>query len=93
MFSKYSFIADKISKKKFLMLFRIVEMLALVLTLGGVSLDSRWALLVIMAGLGFIGACLRVADYSIMPSLIAERDLVKGNALIKSASFFAFVQS
>ena len=80
-------VADKISKKKFLMLFRMIEMVALVLTLGGVSLDSRWVLLAIMGGLGFIGACLRVADYSLMPSLIGERDLVKANALIKSASF------
>ena len=79
-------IADKISKKKFLMLFRIIETGALILTLGGVSLDSRWALLAIMGGLGFVGACLRVADYSLMPALVAERDLVKANAWIKSSS-------
>lgn len=79
-------VADKISKKKFLLLFRIIEMMALVLTTGGVSLDSRWVLLAIMAGLGFIGACLRVADYSLMPALVTERDLVKSNAWIKAAS-------
>lgn len=79
-------VADKISKKKFLIFFRLIEIVALLLTLGGVSLSSRWVLLLIMGGLGFVSACLRVADYSLMPALVAQRDLVKANALIKIAS-------
>ena len=79
-------VADKISKKKFLLSCRVIEVVALLLTLGGISLSSRWVLLAIMGGLGFIGACVRVADYSLMPSLVNEKGLVKANALIKVAS-------
>ncbi len=76
-------VADKISKKRFLVFFRIIEMAALLLTLGGVSLDSRWVLLVIMGGLGFLGACLRVADFSLLPALVSEKSLIKANAWMK----------
>ncbi len=79
-------LADKISKKKFLLFFRMIEVGALLLTLGGISLSSRWVLLAIMGGLGFIGACVRVADYSIMSALVGEKGLVKANAWIKIAS-------
>lgn len=82
-------VADKISKKRFLVFFRMVEVIALLLCLGGVSLSSRWVLLAIMGGLGFIGACLRVADYALLPALVGEKALVKANAWMKVLTSFA----
>ena len=78
--------ADKISKKNFLIYARLIE----IVVAAGAYFASDWksvTLFVLVAGMmGFLMACLRVANYALMPDLIVEKNLVKGNAWIKSAT-------
>ena len=76
--------ADKISKKSFLLFARIAEIaVALVAWLA-----SSWAsvslFLLIACIMGFLSACIRVANYSLIPELVAESRWVRANAWIKS---------
>ncbi|MGN0919382.1 MAG: MFS transporter [Alphaproteobacteria bacterium] len=79
-------VADKFSKKHFLLFFQAATFGAMLFVLGSVSLDSVFFLWMIMIGLGFIGACLRVADDALTPALVPEKSLLKANALMKIAS-------
>ncbi len=79
-------VADKFSKKRFLLLFQLATFGAMVFVLGSVSLDSVFFLWMVMIGLGFIGACIRVADDALTPALVPEKSLLKANALMKFTS-------
>ena len=78
--------ADKISKKNFLIGARLLEIVAAAVA----YLASLWGSILLFvcvaAVMGFLMACLRVANYALMPDLIVEKKLVKGNAWIKSAT-------
>ncbi|MBR6231958.1 MAG: MFS transporter [Alphaproteobacteria bacterium] len=78
--------ADKFSKKKFLVLFQAATFVSMLFVLGTSSFETPFFLWMVMAGLGFIGACLRVANDSLTPSLVPERSLLKANALMKITS-------
>ena len=76
--------ADKISKKNFLLFARIAE----ILVAGVAWLATSWSsvsLFLLIAGMaGFLSACIRVANYSLAPDLVAESKWVRANAWIKS---------
>ena len=78
--------ADKISKKKFLILTRMTE----IAVVGIAWLSSSWSsaslFLLIAGAMGFLAACIRVANYALIPSLVVEKKWVKANAWIKSAT-------
>ncbi len=79
--------ADKISKKKFLLWARLAE----IAIAGAAWMASAWSsvtLFLLLSGImGFLASCIRVANYSLVPDLMAENRWVRGNAWIKSASF------
>ena len=78
--------ADKFSKKHFLVLFQAATFVAMLFVLSTVSFETPFFLWMIMTGLGFIGACLRVANDSLTPALVPENTLLKANAAMKIAS-------
>ena len=80
--------ADKFSKKHFLILFQTATFISMLFVLSTVSFETPFFLWMIMAGLGLIGACLRVANDSLIPALVSERFLLKANALMKITSLF-----
>jgi len=79
-------ITDKYSKTKVLQVIRIVEIGVMLMALVSLSLDSRWLLVLITASLGFVSACLRVADYSLLPVLVDNSQLNNGNILLKMST-------
>lgn len=79
-------ITDKYSKTKVLQGIRIVEIGVMLMALVSLSLDSRWLLVFITASLGFVSACLRVADYSLLPVLVENSKLNNGNILLKMST-------
>ena len=76
--------ADKISKKKFLLLARAAE----IVVAGFAWMASIWSsitLFLLIAGImGFLVACIRVANYSLIPDLVIEKKWVRANAWLKS---------
>lgn len=76
--------ADKIAKKKFLLAARATE----IMLAGFAWMASSWAsatLFLLIAGImGFLAACIRVANYSLIPDLVAEKKWVRANAWLKS---------
>ncbi len=79
-------VADKFSKKLFLLFFQATTFGAMLLVLGTVSFETPFFLWMIMIGLGFIGACLRVGNDALTPALVPEKSLLKANALMKITS-------
>ncbi|MDR2901805.1 MAG: MFS transporter [Lactobacillales bacterium] len=78
--------ADKTSKTKFLQYIRIVEMGLMLLALLSISFHSRLILMFILAGMGFVSACLRVSDYSLITQLLSRGHLNLGNILMKAST-------
>jgi len=76
--------ADKVSKKNFLIGARVAE----IAVAGAAWMASSWSsvsLFLLIAGtMGFLEACIRVANYSLIPDLVAEKKWVRANAWIKS---------
>ena len=76
--------ADKISKKKFLLMARAAE----IVLAGFAWMATAWSsaiLFLLIAGImGFLSACIRVANYSLIPDLVAEKKWVRANAWLKS---------
>lgn len=75
--------ADKFSKKRFLFAFQGATFVSMLFVLSTVSFNTPFFLWMVMAGLGFIGACLRVASDALTPALVPEKSLLKANALMK----------
>ncbi|MGN1062906.1 MAG: MFS transporter, partial [Alphaproteobacteria bacterium] len=76
-------IADKFSKTKFVQAIRILEIGIMLAALVSLSLDSRWWLVFIVAAMGIVNACARVADYSLLPVLVDNSKLNNGNIWLK----------
>ncbi len=76
-------VADKVSKKKFLIGWRLIEVGIMALALMSLFLDSRWLLTFILALMGFSGAGLRVANYALVPQLMRPNQFNVANALLK----------
>ena len=75
--------ADKFSKKHFLFLFQAATFVSMLFVLSTVSFETPFFLWMVMVGLGFIGACLRVGTDALTPALVPEKALLKANALMK----------
>lgn len=84
-------IADRISKTKFLQGIRLIEVGIMLLALVSLSLDSKGLLVLIVASLGFVGACLRVANYSLLPVLVPANKLNTGNVWLKMTTMLGAV--
>ena len=71
--------SSKYSKTKVLQVIRIIEIGVRLMALVSLSVDSKWLLVVITASLGFVSACSRVTDYSLLPVLVDKTKLNNGN--------------
>ena len=79
-------ITDKYSKTKVLQVIRIIEIGVMLMALVSLSLDSKWLLVMITASLGFVSACSRVTDYSLLPVLVDKTKLNNGNIWLKMST-------
>ena len=79
-------IADRISKTRFLQFFRITEIVIMVLALLGLTFDSVESYVGVIALAGFVGAGLRVTNFSLIPSLLEGAKWHFGNMWIKLAT-------
>jgi len=78
--------ADRISKKYFLLAARFAEVVVAGIAWAAFGLSSVSLFLVVAALMGFLAACIRVANYSLIPDLVSEKKWVHANAWIKSAT-------
>lgn len=81
--------SDQYSKTKLLRLLRLFEIGIMGLSLFSLFLNSRWLLLFILAGIGFLNACLRIIDYSLITQLVSRKSLNAGNVWMKITTFFS----
>lgn len=78
--------ADRISRVRFLILIRSVEVAVMSLALMSLFLDSRVLLTLILALSGMTRSCLRAANYSLMPRIMNKAHLNAGNIWMKILS-------
>lgn len=84
-------LADKFSKTKLLQSLRLVEIGLMVLALFSISINSLWLLMAIIAGMGFVGASLRVLNYSVLPALLSPNTLNAGNTWLKIVTVSSYI--
>ncbi len=82
-------VADRISKTRFLQILRLFEIGIMILALISLSLDSPLLLTLILAFEGFLGACLLVADHSLVPSLLKPTKYNAANTWMKLSTMLA----
>jgi 1-acyl-sn-glycerol-3-phosphate acyltransferase len=92
LFSSFSGqISDKLSKTKLVIFTKILEVLIMLLgTIGFLKQDVH----LLLGALFFMGTQSTIfgpAKYSILPELISEEELVKGNALVEMGTFLAIL--
>lgn len=80
--------ADKISKKKFLLLARIMEVFVAATAWLASGWESATLFMLIAGVMGFLSSVIRVANYALIPDLVVEKKWVKANAWIKSVAVF-----
>jgi hypothetical protein len=83
--------ADKISKSKLVVITKVLEVVIMILGTFGLLTENIIILFVSLFLLGLQATIFGPAKYSILPELIDEKDLVKGNALVESGTFLAIL--
>lgn len=83
--------ADKFSKSKLVIITKILEVVIMILGTYGLLTENIIVLFVSLFLLGLQATIFGPAKYSILPELIEEKDLVKGNALVESGTFLAIL--
>ena len=83
--------ADKVSKSKLVVMTKVLEVVIMVLGTFGLLTENIIVLFVSLFLLGLQATIFGPAKYSILPELIDEKDLVKGNALVESGTFLAIL--
>ena len=83
--------ADKISKSKLVVMTKVLEVVIMILGTFGLLTENIIVLFVSLFLLGLQATIFGPAKYSILPELIDEKDLVKGNALVESGTFLAIL--
>ncbi len=84
-------LADKYAKSKLIQWVRLLEIGLMVLALFGLSFDALWLFILIIASMGFVGASMRVLNYSILPVLVPAGQLNSGNTWLKMATILSYV--
>lgn len=76
-------IADRYSRKKFLLVLRLIELGLMGLSILSITLNSSWIFVFIIAALGALGASLRVATYALVPQLTTPTKFNAANTWLK----------
>jgi 1-acyl-sn-glycerol-3-phosphate acyltransferase len=83
--------ADKLSKSKLVVFTKALEVVVMGLGTVGFLIENVPLLLTSLFLMGLQSTIFGPAKYSILPELIEEKDLVKGNALVEMGTFLAIL--
>lgn len=84
-------LADKLSKTKLIRVVKLAEIAVMAVAAYGFVVDDLDLLLGVLFCMGLQSAFFGPAKYSVLPELLAERDLVGGNALVEMGTFVAIL--
>jgi acyl-[acyl-carrier-protein]-phospholipid O-acyltransferase/long-chain-fatty-acid--[acyl-carrier-protein] ligase len=84
-------IADRFEKQRLVRIVKAWEILVMLVATAGFALHSIWFQMAVLFGLGVQAAFFGPVKYAIIPELLAERELVQGNALIEAGTFLAIL--
>lgn len=80
-------LADRHDKSRLIRATKVLELGLMALAAAGFWLGSLPLLMAVLFGLGTQGAFFGPLKYGILPDHLAERELVRGNALVEAATF------
>jgi acyl-[acyl-carrier-protein]-phospholipid O-acyltransferase / long-chain-fatty-acid--[acyl-carrier-protein] ligase len=84
-------IADKFEKQRLVRIVKLWEIGVMLVAAAGFALDSIGFQLAVLFGLGVQAAFFGPVKYAIIPELLAEDELMNGNALIEAGTFLAIL--
>ena len=84
-------VADKYEKSKLIRIIKVLELGLMLLAGFGLATQSIWLTLFILFLLGLHGTFLGPVKYAILPNLLKEKELIKGNAWIEAGTFLAIL--
>ncbi len=84
-------IADKFEKQRLVRIVKLWEIGVMLVAALGFALDSIWFQMAVLFGLGVQAAYFGPVKYAIIPELLAEDELMSGNALIEAGTFLAIL--
>jgi acyl-[acyl-carrier-protein]-phospholipid O-acyltransferase/long-chain-fatty-acid--[acyl-carrier-protein] ligase len=84
-------IADKFEKQRLVRIVKLWEIGVMLVAAAGFALDSIGFQLAVLFGLGVQAAFFGPVKYAIIPELLAEDELMSGNALIEAGTFLAIL--
>lgn len=83
--------SDKLSKSSLVIFTKYIEVIVVVLGAFGFFYESIYLLFIALFLIGIQATIFGPAKYSILPELLEETDLVKGNALVEMGTFLAIL--
>jgi 1-acyl-sn-glycerol-3-phosphate acyltransferase len=84
-------ISDKMAKDKLIVFTKYLEVAIMIMGAAGFFMQSIWLLLISLFLLGLQSTIFGPAKYSVLPELLPEESLVKGNALVEMGTFLAIL--
>jgi len=84
-------LADRVSKRKVLIGVKIFELFIMLVGLAALVTDHIEGMLLVVFLMGLHAAIFSPAKYGIVPEMLADRDLSRGNALLEMSTFVAIV--
>src|SRR4029079_8294877 len=92
LFSGYAgHLADVYSKKRVLVAVKVLEILIMLLAVGAFIAQHIEAMLVIVFLMGVPSAFFSPAKYGILPEMLPDKDLSRGNGLLEMSTFMAII--
>jgi acyl-[acyl-carrier-protein]-phospholipid O-acyltransferase/long-chain-fatty-acid--[acyl-carrier-protein] ligase len=84
-------IADKFEKQRLVRIVKLWEIGVMLVAAVGFALDSIYFQMAVLFGLGVQASYFGPVKYAIIPELLAEDELMNGNALIEAGTFLAIL--
>jgi acyl-[acyl-carrier-protein]-phospholipid O-acyltransferase / long-chain-fatty-acid--[acyl-carrier-protein] ligase len=84
-------LADRVSKRQVLIGVKMFEFAIMLLGLGALGADRIEGMLLVVFLMGLHAAIFSPAKYGIVPEMLDDRDLSRGNALLEMSTFVAIV--
>ncbi len=84
-------IADRFEKSRTILLLKLAEVALMALAAAGFLLGSTPMLFAVLFGLGVQATFFSPLKYAILPSHLAERELVAGNGLVEAGTFLGIL--
>ena len=92
LFSGYAgHLADRVSKRKVLIGVKVFELFIMLAGLAAMVADHIEGMLLVVFLLGLHAAVFSPAKYGIVPEMLPDKDLSRGNALLEMSTFVAIV--